>query len=324
MKNSALIGLLLLGCLLLLTQGTIPFPDVLEGIGSRLVGLGYWNPLLDERLPRLLVILCTGASLAVSGVVMQALFQNPLASPSVLGISLGGSLAVFLVFLWRLHAVNPFFLAVGAFLGCIVTLLIVYALSLRRGHYLLLTGLAISTFLAAIQGALIYVFRDQWQLIQGWMEWEAGSTIDRTWNHVHQELPLTLVGLFVVLRYRKELNLLSLGETEALSLGVDVPKIRFRLFLAVALLTAGSLAGCGIIPFFGLILPHILRMIVGAEHRVLLKHAMLVGAASMVYMDWLLRYLHIHMLSIGQVSAFIGGLFFLFLVFWQRREDAPT
>jgi len=232
--------------LLLLTQGATPFPKVLETLHAD------WNPLLHERLPRLIVIFCTGASHAVAGAVMQALFQNPLATPYVLGTSIGGSLAVFLVFLFGIHLTHPFVLAIAAFFGCLITLLVVYLLTIGRqtekNYYLILTGLAVSTFLLAIQGALVYVFRDHWSFIQTWMEWEAGSTVDRTWAHVHQQFPLTVVGLYGCWMYRQELNLLSLGDEEALMLGVEVEKVRFRLFLCVSLLTAGSLAGCGSIP----------------------------------------------------------------------------
>jgi ABC-type Fe3+-siderophore transport system, permease component len=298
--------------LLLLTQGATPILHVLENISAS------WNPLLHERLPRLIVIFCTGASLAVSGAVMQALFQNPLATPYVLGTSLGGSLSVFLVFLFGWHLTHPFMLALAAFGGCLATLIVVYLLTINRNsdknYYLILTGLAVSTFLLAIQGALVYIFRDHWSFIQTWMEWEAGSTIDRTWAHVHQQLPLTLVGVFGCFFYRSELNLLSLGDEEALMLGVEVKKVRFRLFLCVSLLTAGSLAGCGNIPFFGLVLPHIVRQIQGANNVTLIPKCIYWGAVSMIGMDWLMRYLNIQMLSIGQVSAFLGGLFFLFLV----------
>ena len=312
--------LFLIVALLLLTQGATPLLEVLENLSAP------WNPLLHERLPRLIVISCTGASMAVAGSVMQALFQNPLATPYVLGTSLGGSLAVFLVFLFGWHLAHPFMLAIAAFGGCLATLLFVYLFTIGRqndkNYYLILTGLGVSTFLLAIQGALVYVFRDHWSFIQTWMEWEAGSTVDRTWAHVHQQLPLTIVGLWCCFHYRRELNLLSLGDEEALMLGVEVRKVRFRLFLAVSLLTAGSLAGCGNIPFFGLVLPHIVRQMQGPNTVTLIPKCLYWGAVTMLGMDWLMRYLHIQMLSIGQISAFLGGLFFLFLVIKPRWSYA--
>lgn len=316
-----LLGLCSLATLLL---GDLPWNVVWEGFLQRIHHeTSTWNPLLDERLPRLLVILCTGASLAVSGAVMQALFQNPLASPSVLGISCGGSLAAIPIFIFEWHVGHPFFVPLAAFGGSLGTLLLVYALA-RKGSFvsiptLILTGIAISTLLLAIQGAVLFALRDNWQLVQMITEWEAGSTADRNWKHVHMQLPLTLVGLIGCLRYRQELNILALGDEEALNLGVDVPKVRWRLFLFVALLTGGAIAAVGIIAFFGLVIPHLLRQLQGPDHQRLIPICILGGATFLALIDILLRIFGIHALSIGNVSAILGGLFFLILLAGKRR-----
>jgi iron complex transport system permease protein len=203
-----------------LFTGDTPWPLVWDGVKQRLAGGSWeWNPLLDERLPRLIVMLCTGASLAASGAVMQALFHNPLASPSVLGITAGGSLLVVISFVFGLHIEYPFLLPVAAFVGCILTLFIVYSFSRSQSGVflttLILTGIAISAVLMALQSALLYAYRDNWQLIQTLTEWEAGSTLDRSWQHVNMQLPLTLIGLAGCFLYRTEINILSLGEEEA-------------------------------------------------------------------------------------------------------------
>lgn len=242
----------LTGCLILLTLGSAftlmsgetPWKTVWEGVLLRLQGKSeLWNPLLDERLPRLIVLLCTGASLAVSGAVMQSMFHNPLASPSVLGISSGRCLSVIIIFILNLRFSHPYALPLAAFMGCFATLCLVYNLSRwqegKQLTNLILTGIAISTLLIAIQGLLLYALRDRWQLIQTITEWEAGSTIDRSWQHVHMQLPLTLVGLWGCWMYREELNILALGEEEAKNLGVDVQRVRWRLFLCISLLTGG-------------------------------------------------------------------------------------
>jgi len=325
MKLYPLLWLGLFICsLLTLFIGDIPWSQVWEGTLLRWKqGSTTWNPLLDERLPRLAVILCTGASLAVAGAVMQALFQNPLASPSVLGISCGGSLLVIPIFISEWHVSHPFAVPLAAFGGCLGTLLLVYALARSRGRVpiptLILTGIAISTLFLAIQGAILYAMRDNWQLVQLITEWEAGSTADRSWKHVHMQLPLTLVGLSGCWFYRRELNLLSLGEEEALNLGVDVIKVRWRLFLCVALLTGGAIAAVGIIAFFGLILPHLFRHIQGPDYRSLLPLCMLGGALFLAAMDNFLRFWNIHALSIGNVSAILGGLFFLILLVRRKQ-----
>src|SRR5262249_16877241 len=154
------------------------------------------------------------ASLAVSGAVLQALFHNPLASPSVLGITSGGSLVVVFVFVLGWHIDYPFILPVSAMAGCLFTLLVVYALSHYNGGVrlttLILSGIAISSVLMATQSAIMYAYRDQWQLMQTLAEWEAGSTTDRSWQHVHMQLPLALVGLTGCWIYRREINLLAL------------------------------------------------------------------------------------------------------------------
>lgn len=316
--------LLLIASALTLVSGETPWRAVWEGFLSRLYGKSaQWNPLWDERIPRLIVLICTGASLAVSGAVMQSMFHNPLASPSVLGISSGGCLAVILIFIFDLRFSHPYALPSAAFIGCFGTLCLVYGLSRLQGGRqltnLILTGIAISTLLIAIQGLLLYALRDHWQLIQTITEWEAGSTIDRNWQHVHMQLPLTLVGLWGCWIYREELNILSLGEEEALNLGVDVQLVRWRLFLCISLLTGGALAAVGMIAFFGLVLPHIVRRLQGPDHISLIPLSLVGGAAILTLLDFTLRHFLLHEISIGNLSAVLGGMFFLFLLFRPQK-----
>jgi len=317
--NSILMSLLLLFSILTLAAGDTPWNLIWNDALQKMQGYSStWNPLLDERIPRLIVIICTGASLAVSGAVMQALFHNPLASPNVLGISCGGGLLVVLVFVLEWHLKYPFAIPIAAFAGSLLTLLLVYSLSRTKREVelstLILTGIAISTLLFAIQGAIMYALRDHWMLIQTLTEWEAGSTFDRNWNHVHMQLPLTLVGLYGCWFYRSEIDILALGEEEAKNLGVEVEKIRWRLFLCVALLTGGSIAAVGMIAFFGLVLPHLVRYVQGPANHHLIPLCILVGSTSFAAMDLLLRTLEIHALSIGNISAILGGIFFLILM----------
>ncbi|MBA3957679.1 MAG: iron ABC transporter permease [Parachlamydiaceae bacterium] len=308
-----------------LLYGDLPWNVVWQGITQRwLLGATQWNALLDERLPRLIVLFCTGASLAVSGAVMQALFHNPLASPSVLGVSCGGSLCVLLVFILGWHSNYPYAIPIAAFGGCLITILFIYTLSQRRSgaplHNLILTGIAISTLLLAIQGAILYALRDQWQLIQTLTEWESGSTSNRTWKHVHMQLPLTLVGLIGCWWYRREIDLLALGDEEACNLGVNVNQVRWRLFLCVAILTGGALAAVGMIAFFGLVLPHMMRRLQGPSNVHLIPLCLMGGGTAIAILDLGLRMLHIYTLSIGNVAAILGGLFFLFLLFKREPE----
>ncbi len=319
------IFLFLMGCLWTCWQGSIPWNAVWEGALHRFSGSSSeWNPLLDERIPRLIVLLCTGASLAATGAVMQALFQNPLAAPSVLGISSGGSLMVIPVFALGWHVSYPFSISIAAFCGCLITLLLVYSLARYHGpvqmHNLILTGIAISSLLLSLQGAILYSLRDQWQLIQLITEWEVGSTLDRSWRHVHVQLPLALAGLAVVFYYRKEINLLALGDEEAASLGVDAAKVRWRLFLCVAMMTAGVIAAVGMIMFYGLILPHVMRKLSGSDHIRLIPLCIGFGAVVLLFMDLGLRALDVRALALGNVSAIVGGLALVVLLMRSQKQ----
>lgn len=299
--------------------GPTPLSELYENAWQFMQGVSTeWNPLIHERLPRLIVLICTGASLAVGGAVMQSLFQNPLATPSILGITFGGSFCVLFVFLTGWHLRYPYGISIAAFVGCLATLSLVYSLSRRHVFHsmtgLVLCGIAITTVLMAVQNTLLYIWRDHWQFVQTVTEWGAGSTLDRSWQHVHMQLPLTLVGIGGCWAYARELNILTLGEEEALNLGVEVATVRWRLLLCVALLTAGTLAAVGIIAYFGLLLPHILRRIYGPNCEHLIPLSILSGATVFLGLDLSLRLSHIHSLSIGNISAVLGGIFFLVLL----------
>lgn len=306
--------------------GDIIFSAAWQGALERLKGLSnLWNPLLDERLPRLIVLLCTGASLTAAGTVTQALFQNPLASPSILGIPSGGSLLVVIIFILELNYDYPYAIPLAAFTGCLTTLLLVYGLSKRNEHVeminMVLTGIAVSTLIITIQSSITYAFRDRWHIIQTLTEWEAGSTFDRNWSHVHMQLPLTIFGLLGCWHYSKEINIMALGEEEAKNLGVEVAKVRWRLFLCISLLTSGALAAVGNIAFFGLILPHLMRLFFGPDNRRLIPLSIIAGASTLAFLDFCLRFFSLHTFSIGNISAIIGAVFFLCLLFYNRGQS---
>lgn len=318
-------ALLLFSFFTVLAIGEIPLPDLIAHAKERLFGSETgWNALLDERLPRALLLITTGASLAVSGAVMQSLFHNPLASPGTLGITSGGSLFVILSFATGVHSLSLFALPLAAIAGCLATLLLVWRLASRNGetviYHLLLTGIATTTLFVAFQGAVTYLLRDDWTLVQTITEWQAGSTFNRSWRDLHIQLPLAIVGFAIIFSYLRELDILALGDEEAKNLGVDIRPVRFRLFLAVALLSGGALAAVGVVAFFGLLLPHMVRMLTGSTHRKVIPLSLLLGGSFLALLDALLRFFHLHFLTIGTLSALLGGLFFFFLLGKELRR----
>lgn len=325
--KSILYILLLFGCCLTLYLGDTPWNEIWNNVQARLSGQGVlWNPLLDERIPRLIVLLSTGAAMAVAGAVMQSLFQNPLASPSILGTSCGGTLSIVIVMIFGWHINHPYAIPMAGCAGCLAALLLVYWLSRHQSgvqlNQLILTGIAVSTLLLAIQEAIIYSLRDQWQLIQTLTEWEAGSTYDRSWKHVHMQLPLTLIGLAGCWNYRKEIDILALGDEEAKNLGVEVAKVRWRLFLCVALLTGGAISAVGVVSFFGLILPHMIRKITGPRFEHMFPFCVVGGGITLIFLDLALRLFEIRAFSIGNIAAILGGLFFLIILTETKKKEA--
>ena len=326
MKISVFFSLLLfLAATVALFTGDTPWAVVWEGLNERINGVSTnWNPLLDDRLPRLIVLICSGASLAVTGAVMQALFHNPLAAPSILGITAGGSLLAVIGFAtgWNFH--YPLFIPISTVTGCLFTLLLVYFLAKRMGslsitHNLILTGIAIATLLIAAENSIMYALRDQWHFIQMLTEWQAGSTDERNWQHVHMQLPLTLIGLGGCFIYRKELNLLALGDEEAYNLGVEVHQVRWRLFLCISFLTGATLAAAGNIAFLGLVLPHLIRQLTGPNNSRLIPLCMVGGAATLTSLDQILRFFSIHAFSVGNIFALLGGVCFLILLLKDKK-----
>ncbi len=289
--------------------------SVYEAAERLLFNSQEWNPILDSRLPRLLILFSTGASLAVSGATIQALFSNPLASPSTLGITAGSHLFVLIALFLGLQG---YFIALYAILGSMSTLFLLYMITRKQSEShlqsLILTGIALSTLLMAIQQGALYAFRDHWSLMQTVSEFTAGSSIDLTWQHVQVQLPFTLLGMASPIYYRNELNILSLGDEEAKNLGVETKKVRWKLFLSIALLTGSATATMGSIAFFGFVLPHLLRKLQGPDNKSLLLLCIIAGALLLAGLDLFIRFFELYALSLGTLSSFLGGSYFLYLL----------
>jgi iron complex transport system permease protein len=312
----------LLSSFFILLLGHYPTLKALEELFS-VSCLREWNPLLDERLPRWIILSLSGSSLAMAGAAMQALFNNTLASPSSLGITSGGSLMIVVAYTSGLASTFMLSTSVLAFLGCLLTLILVYSLCLSRGGSsatLLLIGLAVATLMGAIESSLMYWVRDDWHLVRTLTEWAGASSIDRTWTDAWLQLPFCLSGMIGIWSLRHEIDIISLGEEQAMALGIDTQKLRWFLFLWISLITGSTLASLGSLPFFGLLLPHLARMITGPSHKRLLPLCLWLGAGMLCFLDWILRYTQASFLSLGNVCALLGAIGFL-LIFFQQKQS---
>ncbi|QLK63288.1 iron chelate uptake ABC transporter family permease subunit [Enterobacteriaceae bacterium Kacie_13] len=280
---------------------------------------GLWQVWLTVRLPRVLLAVVVGCALASSGAVMQGLFRNPLADPGLLGISSGAALAV------ALTIVMPFALPpllalyshmISAFVGSLAISLIVFTLS-RFGHgglsRLLLAGIAINALCGAAVGVLTYVSDDQ-QLRQ-FSLWSMGSLGQAQWPTLAVVSSLILPACIATFFMSRRLNILQLGEEDAHYLGVNVRRTQLQLLLLSALLVGAAVAVSGVIGFIGLVIPHLLRMRIGADHRWLLPGSAMAGACLLLLADTLARTLVAPAeMPVGLITSIIGGPYFLWLI----------
>ncbi|MFO7946533.1 MAG: iron chelate uptake ABC transporter family permease subunit [Armatimonadota bacterium] len=275
----------------------------------------------DIRLPRLCLGMLVGLCLAVAGVVMQAFFQNPMAAPSIIGVSAGGALgataAMMLGFnVWFLGLSS---VALTAFAGALVVTAIVYLLSRRGGRtpvaVLLLTGIALGAMAQAMASLILILFgHGQMDRVVYWM---LGSLSGAGWAKVQMIWPLAAVGGLLVYIYGRDLNVLLLGDEAAQYLGLNVEQVKLVLIALSSLLAAAGVAVAGVIGFVGLIVPHITRLIVGPDHRVLLPSAAALGAVLLALADVGARLWG--EIPIGIITSMLGGPFFLYLLH-KRRE----
>ncbi|HEX9009226.1 MAG TPA: iron ABC transporter permease [Holophagaceae bacterium] len=289
--------------------------DALFGRGDELARTVVW----DFRLPRTLVGLAAGAALAASGTVMQAFFRNPLADPGLLGVSSGGALGAVAVLALGpslgLAAASLWTLPVASTLGAFAATGAVMMLAERGAstERLLLSGVALNALLGAGTSFLLTITAGHFEVNAQILFWLMGGLENRSWEHVWMGVPLIALGCALLLPLGRGLNLLSLGEQSAQSLGVDVRRLRRKLIVLATVLTALATATGGIIGFVGLVVPHVLRLAWGPDHRRLLPAAMLGGGAFLLACDLVTRLFPIG-LRLGVVTAVVGGPFFLWLL----------
>ena len=271
--------------------------------------------LWNLRLPRALVAMAVGAALAASGTVMQALFRNPLASPDLLGVSSGGALGAVIALSVGWGAENLFAVPLCALLGAFLAVALVLMLAKRGAglERLLLCGVALTALLGAGTSFVLSLNADQFRRASAMVFWLLGGLEDRTWEHVAMAVPGVVMGCLLLLPLARPMDLLALGEGGAQSLGVDVKRLRWKLITLSTVLAALATSVAGLIGFVGLVVPHLLRLLVGPGHRRLLPLSMLGGASFLLACDLATR-LAPGQLRVGVVSALVGGPFFLWLL----------
>lgn len=297
----------------------IPWGSLLELLsGSHEPGQGILRQvLLEIRLPRVAFSALAGAALAVTGVAMQALFRNPLAEPGLVGISSGGALGAVAAIV--LTAGGFLTIAASAFIGSLGATWIAYLLGRRHAGMagLLLAGIAVNAIAGSAIGLFTYLADDR--QLRDLTFWSLGSLAGGTWEIVRLLGPWILVLLAWICLQWRALNALLLGEREAAHLGYALKPLRRRLMFVIALVIGPLVAVTGGIGFVGLVVPHLVRMVLGAQHRHCLPVAAVGGALLLVLADWVGRIAVIPAeLPIGLVTSLIGGPFFLWLLLRMR------
>ncbi|WP_181608925.1 FecCD family ABC transporter permease [Nonomuraea soli] len=292
----------------------LPLVDVDSGLAPVEQGL-----LWELRLPRVLIAAAVGGLLAIAGAGYQGVFRNPLADPYLLGAAAGAGLTVTLVIVAFPGA--PLSIPVAAFAGAIGGVMLAYALGNTAGRSggtatLVLAGVAVTSFLTAIQTFVQQLKVEELQRIYAWIMGDLGGG----WDQLVLVLPYALVSGVVMLLHGRMLDVLSVGEEEAVSLGVRASRVRLVVLLAASLATAAAVAVSGLIGFVGIVIPHAVRRVFGGSYRVVLPMSLIVGAAFLVVADLFARTVMAPAeLPIGVVTMFVGAPFFVAVLRTTRK-----
>jgi len=317
--------------------------DILTGRGSGWPDL-YNIVVIEVRLPRIVLSGLVGCGLGVAGAIMQAMFRNPMAEPFILGLSSGAALGAGVtlavpVTIWTVTMVGVSFqltstsilLPFLTFTGALGTLVLVYNVARMGGKVhtdtLLLSGIAVSAFFSAIVMFMLFISGNQFRSLFFWM---MGGFSASTWGQVVIVAPVVLVCVILAVLFGRDLNLLLLGEESARYLGMRVERVKRQMLIVSALLAGISVGFAGIIGFVGLVIPHMIRLVIGPDHRALIPASALTGAIFLIWMDALARtlmgfvYGTASEIPIGIITAMLGGPFFLYLLRTSRQKGRWT
>jgi len=308
----------------------IPVAAVVKIFLTQITGQSSWIEDLDKlfavvvvdvRLPRILCAAIVGGGLAISGVVFQGILLNPLADPYTLGVSAGAAFGASLALLLNIGLLGSYSVPVFAFVGAVATLLFVIYLSSSSGgvssNNLILSGIIVAAILSAGISFLKYIADEQVAVIIFWL---MGSFSSKTWTDVWLTLTLVGVGLGVFIFYARDLNLMSLGNRTASSLGVDTRRVTLVLLITASLVAAICVSVAGIIGFVGLLVPHMMRLITGPDNRRLVPVSLLAGAILLLVADTVTRAVLPSEIPIGVLTALIGGPFFCYI--FRKQQTA--
>lgn len=313
-------------------QIDVPVGKALAVIGSQLNLPGFTEADYSReqlaviwyiRLPRMLVGVLVGAALGISGAVMQGIFSNPLADPGLIGISSGAATGAVLSIALGAASGSMFAMPAFAFCGSICAVCLTVFLAMRNGKIpvmtLLLAGVAVGMLLGAITSGLLTFMNEQ--KLQQYLFWMVGGLDYRRWEHVYLAVGPVLCSIVIMCMLARHLNILVLGETEAKAVGMPVTAFRMGLLFVAAMTTATSVCVSGNIGFVGLVIPHMMRMLIGPDHRVLLPASALGGAAFLVFCDSLGRIIMPPAeVRVGIMTAFLGTPYFLYLLRRMQKQ----
>jgi iron complex transport system permease protein len=275
------------------------------------------------RMPRLIVGILVGCALGISGAVMQGVFSNPLADPGIIGVSSGASMGAVIAIALGASA-DVLTLPLFAFVGALFAVMLTVLLAMKNGKIpvmtLLLAGVAVGMFLSAVTSGVLTFMNEQ--KLHQFLFWMVGGLDYRRWEHVYMAVGPIIVGSGVLMLLARHLNILVLGDTEAKAVGMHVLPFRMGMLAIAALTTAASVCVSGNIGFVGLVVPHMMRMFVGPDHRVLLPAAGLAGAAFLVICDTIGRAIVAPTeIRVGIMTAIIGTPYFLYLLRRLQKDS---
>lgn len=272
------------------------------------------------RLPRILTAMVVGGSLSMAGVIFQAILVNPLADPYTLGVSAGAAFGASIALLLNIPFLGIYSVSIFAFFGALLTLVTVIFLSSNSGdissNNLILSGIIVSAILAACISFIKYIADERVSVIIFWL---MGSFNSKTWIEFFVVSISTFIGFLISFYFSRDINLMTLGDRSASALGISPSRLRIILLITASMITAVSVSVSGIIGFVGLVVPHLMRFIIGPDNRKLLPVSTLAGAVILLWADTITRAFLPREIPIGVLTALIGGPFFCFI--FKRRKN---